>query len=203
MSPGATHSGGPCRIVGAVTEPRAHGLLPPSALTALRLRRRRGLPLPLPARPAARYLLARAQTGRSRGENQRNLISGLAILGSAIIRPATVLAQQPKKLLPKEKSGPPPGFEERTAQLGYRQGKNFDLEFVLVPSVGVAGAFPFLDPLLGIPHGGRRGLPSASRSRPGPFPGPTSTAPSTRATSTVTPSSRSWGSSASSAIRPT
>jgi putative ABC transport system substrate-binding protein len=76
--------------------------------------------------------------------NRRDLIGGFAALGSAaIIRPATVLAQQPKKLrvgtaniLPKEKSGTLPGFEERMAQLGYQQGENFDLEFVLVPSVG-------------------------------------------------------------------
>jgi putative ABC transport system substrate-binding protein len=76
--------------------------------------------------------------------NRRGLIRALAVLGSAAMaRPAAVLAQPPKRLrvgtanvLPKERSGTLPGFEERMAQLGYEQGKTFDLEFVQVPSVG-------------------------------------------------------------------
>ena len=79
---------------------------------------------------------------------RRDVIGALAVLGGAVIaRPVTALAQQPKRLrvgtaniLPKERSGTLPGFEERMAQLGYEQGKNFDLEFVQVPSVGDYGA---------------------------------------------------------------
>jgi hypothetical protein len=75
--------------------------------------------------------------------NRRDVIGALARLGgAAIARPVTALAQQPKRLrvgtaniLPKERSGTLPGFEERMTQLGYEQGKNFDLEFVQVPSV--------------------------------------------------------------------
>jgi putative ABC transport system substrate-binding protein len=79
--------------------------------------------------------------------NRRDVIGSLAVLGgAAIARPVTALAQQPKRLrvgtaniLPKERSGTLPGFEERMAQLGYQQGKNFDLEFVQVPSTGEYG----------------------------------------------------------------
>jgi putative ABC transport system substrate-binding protein len=80
--------------------------------------------------------------------NRRDVIGALAILGgAAIARPVTAFAQQPRRLrvgtaniLPKERSGTLPGFEERMAQLGYEQGKNFDLEFVLVPSAGEYGS---------------------------------------------------------------
>jgi putative ABC transport system substrate-binding protein len=80
--------------------------------------------------------------------NRRNVLGALVVLGGAVIaRPVTALAQQSTRLrvgtaniLPKERSGTLPGFEERMAQLGYEQGKNFDLEFVQVPSVGEYGA---------------------------------------------------------------
>ncbi len=79
--------------------------------------------------------------------DRRDVIRALAALGgAAIVRPVTALAQQPKRLrvgtaniLPKERSGTLPGFEERMAQLGYEQGRNFDLEFVKVPSAGEYG----------------------------------------------------------------
>lgn len=73
---------------------------------------------------------------------RREAIGTLAVLGgAAIMRPIPGLAQQSKRLrvgtanvIPKERSGTLPGFEERMAQLGYEQGRNFDLEFLLVPN---------------------------------------------------------------------
>jgi putative ABC transport system substrate-binding protein len=72
--------------------------------------------------------------------NRRGFLGAVAALGGAgVARPAR--AQQPKRLrvgtaniIPKERSGTLPGFEEGMAQLGYEQGKNFDFEFLLVPS---------------------------------------------------------------------